>query len=86
MVVTFDRPLQPGPTAALNWTATHTFLKWFAPGPGTIAGATVSITMQSGLVGFGVPRCSYGAAPPDVISTRGYAADAFANYPLTLIP
>lgn len=84
--VTFDRPLTPQITAAINWTAIASFFRWGAPLPGAALGNHVTITL---IKGPGAPfpdSVTYAAAPADVLSSVGVPAARFDDFPLTVIP
>lgn len=42
--------------------------------------------VKSAIVCFGVDRCSYAAAPPDVVSSHGVPAAPFTNFPVAVVP
>lgn len=89
MTVTFDQPLQPGATAAGNWTCTYGIaaIKFdhTQPAPGVLAGNTATLQMANPILSGGPNVCAYLAAPPDVIGTNGLPAAAFAGFPLNVI-
>jgi hypothetical protein len=90
--VVFDRPLVPGVLTPGNWTG-HRLnsggigLTQFVGVSGfTAAGDTITGTCSLTIAGSGQPRVTYAATPPDVVSTLGIPAAAFADFPLTTLP
>ncbi len=90
VLLTFDQPLQPGPSAKANWDVRadlgvgpkqHTI-----PAPATIIGSTVSIPTAVAGITFPPLGCDYAAVPPDVVSLKGIPAAPFNAFPLTTIP
>lgn len=86
VIVTFDRPLTPGASDALNWLIKANIgagAKTYTPaGPGVIAGSTVTLQTVAGGLAFPPLGVTYSATPPDVTSTFGIPAAAFADLPL----
>ena len=88
--MTFDHLLQPGATAAANWTgvakfnAAGTSVSGFAPG--TVLGTVVAVPMQRVGPGALPQAVDYLAVPPDIVSNRGIPAAPFAGFPLTMLP
>ena len=90
VTVTFDRPLQAGASAGGNWSGVADQLPTFRDitfgSPLTVSGSAVSGTSSVGLTPVAGPgRISYAASPPDVISTLGFPAAPFLDFPMTTV-
>lgn len=82
-VVTFDRPLTPGPVDFANWRARHGNEKYNGAVTATAAGSTVTCRQVVGFGDVGPNVVHYDAIAPDVLSSFGVPAAAFANFPIT---
>lgn len=91
LTVTFDRQLQPGPSAIGNWPnwadlGGGNIARYLNTVPFTAAGDTVSGTTT--FIAFDPGHAqvvNYNATPPDVLSTFGIPAAPFADFPLVLV-
>lgn len=81
LLVTFNRPLAPGPLAAANWSAVIPPNAYNATSA-SAAGSVVTAPMAPIGAGAGLQRCTYAAAPPDVLDAGGTPAAAFLNFPV----
>jgi len=91
VVVTFDRALTPGFSAAGNWTAVGNppvgFRDVTFAVPLVVAGNTVTAAINVGLIPVpGPARISYAAAPPDILGIAGAPAAAFVDFPMATVP
>lgn len=89
LVVTFDQPLQVGVIDVANWAMTADVgfgPAAFIPDPGgPINGITATIHLTEDAPGAGLDRCSYAAAPANVIGlVSGLPAPSFADFPVVV--
>lgn len=82
LTVTFNHALNEGPLNLANWTADFVPNAYTATIVNAI-GNTVVCTMA--ISGLGDPgnKCSYAAAPPDVLDLLGTPAAPFVDFPIT---
>lgn len=82
LTVTFDQPLQPGPTAAFNWAVRDEPPRFFRNVlPGVIAGAAVTLPVVVGGPAEGLPAtCDYFRNTDDVKNLAGVPAEQFLNF------
>ncbi len=87
LVVTFDRPLTAGPSAAANWEVTDFAGSTFGgSAPGVIAGSTVTVPMVAMILKVGpIGTSDYLATPPDVLGLTGVPAAAYQDFPTTFV-
>lgn len=81
--VVWDRRLEAGATAGVNWTARHGNVAWNALVPGTMAGNTTTVPMNAVAADVGPDVCHYAATPADVVSDKGVPAAPFTDFPIT---
>ena len=88
LIVTFDRPLHPGPVNLGNWRVFTDNFRWAAltMDAGAPAANQVTGTMNTTI---GAPPGStvlYLPPPFDVLSVPGLPAAGFVDFPLTVLP
>ena len=86
LVVTFDRPLIAGTSAANNWWVENLALTWKNPTPAVVAGSTVTATLTSSIGGPVGPWTRYVGAPQDVRGTDSLLVEPFIQFPTTILP
>lgn len=79
--VAFDRPLQAGILDADNWYLRYLSTRW-VPYSAIVLGTDVTGFAAAAGAAVGPDVVSYSPPPYDVIGTNGYAAAAFADFPL----
>ena len=89
--VTFDQPLQPGPSNENNWDGVCDFIVGIRDFdvfvPLTIVGSTVTGVVVAQLAPVPPPSVvNYSAVAPDVKGLTGVPVAPFADFPLTAIP
>lgn len=86
VIVTFDQPLDPGSTAAGNWsglTGPPANLRFIGAEDGDVEGREVIVKLNFPAPQPGPGSVSYAAAPADLRNRFLQKAPAFADFPLT---
>jgi hypothetical protein len=87
--VTFDRNLQTGTTAVLNWTIKANIgvgNQVFTPtAPGSVLGPLVTLPTLGGGLAFPPMGVTYNAVPPDLVGSNGVPVAAFLDLPIVVV-
>lgn len=82
VVVTFDKPIQPGLLDPGNWYWRWNNVVHDAAAPCTAVGNTLVCTEGGGVGGIGDNEVNYAPPPHDVLSLTGTPTQAFTGFPL----
>ncbi|MBA7647295.1 hypothetical protein ES703_55067 [subsurface metagenome] len=84
--VVFDRFLTDGPIDHTNWWINETNLRRNGAAPASVSGKVVTCPMDGGVISLGPDIANYEPPPFDVLSRYALPAEAYADFPLVVVP